>query len=409
MTNRTYAEYVAEREREIQMGRRRIADDLELYINAALLEDLSRELMEAVPLPLRAAPGHTHNALERSNELARQALNGYVGGDDRAEPTALGGPQRRIDHVEFAQIPPAHRWLYPMGTVRHVQMNYIPTGVVALDRAIGVGGIPRGRIAEVYGYAGVGKTLLGLSTVQCAQAMGGTVAWVTGSAPPSWEGRGIDRSRLFISQPSTQDRATDVVDGLMAAGSIDLLVLEGLDVLPGIHGVDAPTYHRHARAQRLRAILNSHNLTQTAVLVLTSLNRGPLNNFHGVDPLRESVENAAYTSVTIRMVEDGPRYWRGRAVATAVRFYIPINRYYRPTESVVADRAYGGFTNNDVLYDLAESAGLIDRPRGMVKFLGRNVGPFRLDVIGRMTADPHLRSAIKRALSDRSHHLPPGV
>jgi recombination protein RecA len=121
-----------------------------------------------------------------------------------------------------------------LGEATRLQVEAIPTGSVALDMALGVGGIPRGRITEIYGSESSGKTTLGLHIIAEAQKRGGNALFVDAEHaldPDYARAIGVDVDRLYISQPSTGDEALEIMDTLIRSGAFDVAVLDSVAAL----------------------------------------------------------------------------------------------------------------------------------------------------------------------------------
>ncbi|NLG55325.1 MAG: DNA recombination/repair protein RecA, partial [Rhodococcus sp.] len=121
-----------------------------------------------------------------------------------------------------------------LGDVSHLQVDVISTGSLAIDLAIGVGGIPRGRVTEIYGPESSGKTTLCLHTIAEAQRMGGVCAFVDmeHALDPVYSQRlGVDVDNLYISQPDTGEQALEITDALVRSGAVDVVVLDSVAAL----------------------------------------------------------------------------------------------------------------------------------------------------------------------------------
>ena len=123
-----------------------------------------------------------------------------------------------------------------------LEVEAIPTGALALDVALGIGGVPRGRIVEIYGPESSGKTTLSLEILAEAQAMGGVVAFIDAehALDPTYAARiGVDIDEVLISQPDTGEQALEIVDMLVRSGAIDAIVVDkpGLNVACGAIGI----------------------------------------------------------------------------------------------------------------------------------------------------------------------------
>ena len=129
-----------------------------------------------------------------------------------------------------------------MGEAHSLQVEVIPTGSLSLDLALGVGGIPRGRITEVYGPESSGKTTLCLHIVAECQKMGGTAAYVDmeHALDPVYAARlGVDLDKLYISQPDTGEQALEITDTLVRSGAVELVVIDSVAALVPRNEIEA--------------------------------------------------------------------------------------------------------------------------------------------------------------------------
>lgn len=154
-----------------------------------------------------------------------------------------------------------------LGEVRKVNVDAIPTGSVSLDLALGVGGIPRGRVVEVYGPESSGKTTLALHLVAEIQKMGGTAAYVDAehALDPDYAKKiGVRVDQLLISQPDTGEQALDIVEALVKSGGVDLIVVDSVAALTPRAEIEGEMDQQHVGAQ---ARLMSHALRKLTAIV----------------------------------------------------------------------------------------------------------------------------------------------
>src|SRR2546422_8272576 len=121
-----------------------------------------------------------------------------------------------------------------MGETTHGPIDTIPTGAIALDLALGVGGLPRGRVVEIYGNEGSGKTTLALHTIASAQKLGGTAAFIDAehALDAAWARTcGVSTDDLLISQPDNGQQALEIADTLVRSGAVDIVVIDSVAAL----------------------------------------------------------------------------------------------------------------------------------------------------------------------------------
>lgn len=154
-----------------------------------------------------------------------------------------------------------------LGEVKRVDVDVIPTGSISLDLALGIGGIPRGRVVEVYGPESSGKTTLALHVVSEAQKMGGVAAYVDAehALDPEYAKKiGVDVNQLLISQPDTGEQALDIVESLVKSGGIDIIVVDSVAALTPRVEIEGEMDQQHVG---LQARLMSHALRKLTAIV----------------------------------------------------------------------------------------------------------------------------------------------
>jgi recombination protein RecA len=154
-----------------------------------------------------------------------------------------------------------------LGEVRRVNVDVIPTGSISLDLALGVGGIPRGRVVEVYGPESSGKTTLALHVVAESQKMGGVAAYVDAehALDPEYAKKiGVKVDQLLISQPDTGEQALDIVESLVKSGGIDVIVIDSVAALTPRAEIEGEMDQQHVG---LQARLMSHALRKLTAIV----------------------------------------------------------------------------------------------------------------------------------------------
>jgi recombination protein RecA len=146
------------------------------------------------------------------------------GGRDKALDTALMTIQKRFGEGAVMKL----------GDAVHLDVEAIPTGYLSLDIALGIGGVPRGRITEIYGPEGSGKTILCLHIIAEAQQLGGTAAIVDiehALDPAYAETCGVNVQDLYVSQPDTGEEALEIAEALIRSGAVDVLVIDSVAAL----------------------------------------------------------------------------------------------------------------------------------------------------------------------------------
>lgn len=183
----------------------------------------------------------------------------------------LSGKAKQVDlMVKELQEKYGEGSIMRLGDVHKVDVDVIPTGSISLDIALGVGGVPRGRVIEIYGPESSGKTTLCLHIVAEAQKAGGTVAYVDAehALDPEYAKKiGVKIDQIFISQPDTGEQALDIVESLVKSGGVDVVVIDSVAALTPRAEIEGEMDQQHVGTQ---ARLMSHALRKLTALVAKS-------------------------------------------------------------------------------------------------------------------------------------------
>ncbi len=270
----------------------------------------------------------------------------------------------------------------------------IPTGSLALDHALGIGGVPRGRITEVYGPEGVGKTTLTLSLLAQAQRSGGTGVFVDAehALDLGWAKTvGVDTDRLLLCRPQSGEQALQVASVLIASGSVDVLVIDSVAALVPQAELDAAIGEQHAGVQAnllsraLRKLAGQIARASTAVVVTNQLRQRA-----GVagTPTYTAGGRALgyYASVRLHLHQPSSVKDAGRVVGTSVRAQVVKNKLASAWQACELElHADHGLSAEASLLSLGLDAGLLAQRGGWVAY-----GTVRLGQ-GRQAARRHLR------------------
>src|SRR5579884_2182237 len=195
--------------------------------------------------------------------------------------TTLSDKQKALE-LALAQIERAHGKgaVMKLGDRSALEVEAIPTGSIALDIALGVGGIPRGRVTEIYGHESGGKTTLALHIVAEAQRLGGTAAYIDAehALDPLYAARlGVNVNELLISQPDTGEQALEIADTLVRSGAIDIIVVDSVAALVPRAELEGEMGDTHVgiqarlMSQALRKLTASINRSRTSVIFINQL------------------------------------------------------------------------------------------------------------------------------------------
>ena len=251
------------------------------------------------------------------------------------------------------------------------QHEVIPSGSLGLDMALGIGGLPRGRIVEIYGPESSGKTTLALHAIAEAQRLGGTCAFIDAehALDPIYARKlGVDVDNLLISQPDAGEQALEIADTLVRSGAIDVLVVDSVAALvpraelEGEMGDSHMGLHARLMSQALRKITGSVSRSKTMLIFLNQI-RMKIGVMFG-NPETTTGGNALkfYASVRLEIRRIGQIKDREEMVGNQTRVKVVKNKLAPPFRQVEFDIMYGeGISKVGELIDLGVKAGVVEK------------------------------------------------
>ena len=274
-----------------------------------------------------------------------------------------------------------------LGDAAKMQVEVIPTGCLHLDFALGVGGLPRGRIIEVYGPESSGKTTLALHAVAQAQKMGGTAAFIDAehALDPVYARKlGVDIDELYVSQPDNGEQALDIAEALVRSGAIDIIVIDSVAALVPKQEIEGDMGDSHVglqarlMSQALRKLAGVISKTNAIAIFINQL-REKVGVVYG-NPETTTGGKALkfYASVRLdvrkgELIKDG-----GEAVGNRVKIKVAKNKVAPPFRVCTVDMLYGeGISREGELLDLAVERDLIQKSGAWYSFNGQRIGQGR--------------------------------
>ena len=292
------------------------------------------------------------------------------------------------------------------------EIEVVSTGSLGLDIALGVGGLPRGRVIEIYGPESSGKTTLALHTVAEAQKKGGVCAFVDAEhALDTAYARklGVALDDLLISQPDTGEQALEICDTLVRSGAVDVLVVDSVAALvpkaelEGEMGDALPGLQARLMSQALRKLTASINKSNTMVIFINQI-RMKIGVMYG-SPETTTGGNALkfYASVRLDIRRIGAIKERDEVVGNQTRVKVVKNKLAPPFKQVEFDIMYGeGVSKRGELIDLGVKAGVVEKSGSWFSYDSQRIGQGRENAKGFLKDNPDIAAKIELAIRQNS-------
>jgi recombination protein RecA len=292
------------------------------------------------------------------------------------------------------------------------QVEVIPSGSLGLDIALGIGGLPRGRIVEIYGPESSGKTTLALHAIAEAQKRGGTCAFVDAehALDPTYARKlGVDVDNLLISQPDAGEQALEIADTLVRSGAIDVLVIDSVAALvpraelEGEMGDSHVGLHARLMSQALRKLTGSVSRSNTLLIFLNQI-RLKIGVMFG-NPETTTGGNALkfYASVRMEIRRIGAIKDRDQIVGNQTRVKVVKNKLAPPFRQVEFDIMYGeGISKVGELIDLGTKVGVVEKSGAWYSVDSQRIGQGRENAKQFLREHPETAELVERRVREQS-------
>ena len=289
-----------------------------------------------------------------------------------------------------------------------VEIEAIPTGSLSLDIALGIGGLPKGRVVEVYGPESSGKTTLALHTVAEAQKKDGICAFVDAehALDPVYARKlGVNLDDLLISQPDTGEQALEIVDTLVRSGAVDVIVVDSVAALTpraeldGDMGDSLPGLQARLMSQALRKLTGSISKSNCMVIFINQI-RMKIGVMFG-SPETTTGGNALkfYSSVRLDIRRIGAIKDRDEVVGNQTRVKVVKNKVAPPFKQVEFDIMYGqGISKMGGVVDLGVKAGVVEKSGSWYSYDSQRIGQGRENAKTFLKENPDMALAIETAI-----------
>jgi recombination protein RecA len=289
-----------------------------------------------------------------------------------------------------------------------VATDAVSTGSLGLDIALGIGGLPRGRVIEIYGPESSGKTTLALHVVAEAQKKGGIAAYVDAehALDPVYARKlGVDIDEMLISQPDTGEQALEITDTLVRSGGVDIVVIDSVAALTpkaeleGEMGDSLPGLQARLMSQALRKLTASISKSNTIVIFINQI-RMKIGIMFG-NPETTTGGNALkfYASVRLDIRRIGAIKDRDEVVGNQTRVKVVKNKVAPPFKQVEFDIMYGqGVSKTGELVDLGVKAGIVEKSGSWYSYDGSRIGQGREAAKTFLASNPDIAQSIEQAI-----------
>lgn len=302
-----------------------------------------------------------------------------------------------------------------LGQNTNIDIEAIPTGSLGIDIALGIGGLPKGRIIEIYGPESSGKTTLALSVIAQAQKRNGTCAFIDAehALDPSYAKKiGVDIENLLVSQPDSGEQALEIADTLVRSGAIDVMVVDSVAALVPKAELEGEMGDAHmglqARlmSQALRKLTATVARSNTLIIFINQI-RMKLGVMFG-NPETTTGGNALkfYASVRMDIRRVGAIKDKDEVIGSQTRVKIVKNKVAPPFKTVDFDIMYGeGISKTGELVDLGVKSGIIEKAGAWFSYNGDKIGQGRENAKRYLMENPAVAEEIENKIRADAGHL----
>ena len=297
-----------------------------------------------------------------------------------------------------------------LGEYKAMEIEAIPTGALGLDIALGIGGVPRGRIVEVYGPESSGKTTLALHIVAEAQKMGGEAAFIDAEHaldPVYAKHLGVNIDDLLVSQPDTGEQALEITEALVRSGALDVIVVDSVAALVPKAEIDGDMGDSHmglqARlmSQALRKLAGAINKSKTVIIFINQLREKIGVMFGNPETTTGGRALKYYASVRldIRKIENIKQ--DGEVVGSRARVKVIKNKVAPPFREAEFDIVYGkGISKEGNILDMAVNLDIIEKAGSWFSYNGSKIGQGRENVKKYLAENPEVMEEVEKKVRD---------
>ena len=306
-----------------------------------------------------------------------------------------------------------------LGSREAMEIESIPTGSLGLDIALGIGGLPRGRVVEIYGPESSGKTTLALHAIAEAQKIGGTAAFVDAehALDPIYARKlGVDIDELIVSQPDTGEQALEIVDTLVRSNAVDVLVIDSVAALVPRAEIEGEMGDSHVglqarlMSQALRKLTGSISRSRCLVIFINQV-RMKIGVMYG-NPETTTGGNALkfYASVRLDIRRTGQIKDRDDIIGNTTRVKVVKNKVAPPFKQVEFDIMYGeGISKIGEMLDIGAKAGIVEKAGAWFSYDSIRIGQGRENAKQYLKDNPELMARLEAAIRGKTEEVAEGM
>lgn len=297
-----------------------------------------------------------------------------------------------------------------LGEFQDMNIEAIPTGALSLDVALGIGGIPRGRIIEIFGPESSGKTTLALHIIAEAQKLNGEAAFIDAehSLDPVYAKHlGVDIDNLIVSQPDTGEQALEIAEALIRSGAIDVIVVDSVAALVPKAEIDGEMGDSHiglqARlmSQALRKLAGAISKTKAVIIFINQLREkvGIMFGNPETTPGGRALKFYSSVRLDIRKIENIKQ--EGEVIGNRARVKVIKNKVAPPFREAEFDIVYGkGISKEGNILDIAVSLNLVEKSGSWFSYNGERIGQGRENVKEYIKHNPEMMKELEEKIRD---------
>jgi len=297
-----------------------------------------------------------------------------------------------------------------LGEVGHVSVDSIPTGALSLDIALGIGGVPRGRVIEVFGPESSGKTTVSLHMIAEAQKLGGVAAFIDAEHaldPVYAKKLGVDIDNLIVSQPDTGEQALEITEQLIRSGAIDIIVVDSVAALVPKAEIDGEMGDSHVglqarlMSQALRKLTGVLSKSKTVAVFINQLREKVGIMFGNPETTPGGRALKFYSSVRLDVRKQEAIKINGEVMGTRTKVKVVKNKVAPPFREAEFDIVYGeGISSEGCVLDLAVNLDIVNKAGAWFSYNGEKIGQGREAAKTYLKNNPDAMKEIEKKVRD---------